>query len=128
MREKTLVIIKPDGVRRNIIGDIISRYERESLEVANIKWLNITRELAELHYAEHKNKDFFVELMDYITSGASIIIELTGENAIKRVREINVEIRKQYAIGTTQNTVHGSDSPESAKREIELFFNETLLE
>lgn len=128
MVEKTLVIIKPDGVRRNIIGKLIDSYERENLKLVDIEMFTIGRELAELHYAEHKGKDFYGELIGYITSGPSVIMELEGENAIAAVRKLNEVLRSKYKVNTTQNTVHGSDSPESAAREIDIFFTHSMLD
>ncbi|MFZ5354772.1 MAG: nucleoside-diphosphate kinase [Bacillota bacterium] len=127
MDQKTLVIIKPDGVRRNLIGKITDYYESAGLRVLDIEMLQIDEKTANIHYREHKGKDFFEELIDYITSGPSVIIELAGEDAISAVRRINDEIRKNYRINTTQNTVHGSDSPESAEREIILFFGRQAI-
>ncbi len=122
MDQKTLVIIKPDGVKRNLIGKIIDSYESKGIRVIDIEMLQIDEKTAKTHYAEHIGKDFFDELIEYITSGASVIVELAGENAIAAVREVNSELRSKYRVNTTQNTVHGSDSPESAQREIILFF------
>lgn len=126
MVERTLVIIKPDGVRRNIIGKLIDSYEQENLKLVDIEMFTISRELAELHYAEHKGKDFYGELIGYITSGPSVIMELEGENAIAAVRKLNEVLRSKYKVNTTQNTVHGSDSPESAAREIDIFFTRSM--
>ncbi|MGE5629531.1 MAG: nucleoside-diphosphate kinase [Caulobacteraceae bacterium] len=122
LKESSLVIIKPDGVERNLIGRIVDMYERKGMKVSNIKMLNIDRELAENHYSEHKGKHFYNELIDYIISGPSVALILTGEAAVKTIREINEEIRAAYGVSTTRNTVHGSDSAESAEREISLFF------
>jgi nucleoside-diphosphate kinase len=130
--EKSLVIIKPDGVKKKIIGEIISRLEKENLTIEKIKIAKIDRELACRHYSEHKDKVFFDTLIEYITSGPSVIMVVSGENAISRIRELmgstdsrkakNGTIRGDYGIDVTVNVIHGSDSRESAKREIELFF------
>ena len=120
--EKTIAMIKPDGVQRNLIGKVLDIYEQTGLQITNLKMTRLSRELAELHYTEHKGKDFFEELIQYITSGPVVIIELEGVNAVKRIRDINEEVRREYAVSRTQNTVHGSDSVEHAQREIDNFF------
>lgn len=120
----TLVIIKPDGVRRNLIGRLIDHYEQQELKVTGLKMLHLDSMLAERHYGEHKGKSFYNDLIAYITSGPSVAVLLEGYDAIGRVRKINEDLRRSYAVNMTQNTVHGSDSPESAKREIALFFSE----
>lgn len=122
--EKTLAIIKPDGVERNIIGKILTMYEESNLKIIDISMLQISIETAEQHYFEHKGKDFYNELINYITSAPLVIVELEAENAVKKLREINDRVRNIYGIGMTKNTVHGSDSPISAEREIEIFFGE----
>lgn len=123
MFEKTLVIIKPDGVMRNLIGKIIDSYEVENLKIIDMKMLKISRQLAEQHYKEHFGKEFYNGLIDYITSSPSVVIELEGENAIKNVRALNVKLREKYGVDARQNTVHGSDSKESAEYEIKLYFD-----
>ncbi len=130
--EKSLVIIKPDGVKKKIVGEIISCFEKENLAIEKIKILKISRELAFRHYREHKDKKFFNILIDFITSGPSVIMVLSGENAISRIRRLmgptdsrkagKGTIRGDFGVDITVNVIHGSDSPESAKREIELFF------
>ncbi len=122
--EGTLVIIKPDGVRRNLIGRLIGHYEQNGLTVVGLKMLQLDNSLAEQHYGEHKGKSFYQELIAYITSGPSVAVLLEGRDAIVQVRRINEELRKSYAVNTTQNTVHGSDSLQSAEREIAVFFPE----
>lgn len=126
MEENTLVIIKPDGVKRNLIGQIIKFYEGQNLTVSNIKMLVISFELAELHYSEHIGKEFYDRLLNYITAGPSVALVIKGKDCINRVRNINNDLRNKFGINNTQNTVHGSDSKESAEREITLFFGNEL--
>lgn len=131
--EKTLVIIKPDGVERNLIGSILNEYERNGLVIKNIKMLVADEELAKEHYDEHVDKPFFNDLVDYITSGPSCVSIIEGENAIERVRMINGAtnpkeaqdntIRALYGLEVSKNTVHASDSLKSAKREISIWFS-----
>ncbi|WP_306361250.1 nucleoside-diphosphate kinase [Nocardia sp. CC227C] len=136
MTEQTLVLIKPDGVARGLIGEIITRIERKGLTIAALKLVNVSEELAGEHYAEHKEKPFFGSLIEFITSGPVVAAILEGPRAIAAFRQIAggtdpVEkavpgsIRGDYALETQFNLVHGSDSPESAKREISLWFPET---
>lgn len=130
--EKSLIIIKPDGVKKKVVGEIISRFEKENLTIEKLKMEKISRELACRHYHEHRSKDFFDILIDYITSGPSVIMVLSGENAIFRIRKLmgptdsrkaaRGTIRGDFGVDVTVNVIHGSDSPESAGREIELFF------
>lgn len=130
--EQTLVIIKPDGVERNLIGSILNEYERNGLVIKNIKMLVADEELAKEHYDEHVDKPFFNDLVDYITSGPSCVLIIEGENAIDRVRKINGAtnpkeaqdntIRALYGLELSKNTVHASDSQKSAKREISIWF------
>lgn len=132
--EKTFVMVKPDGVKRGLIGAILQRYEQKGLKLVAAKLVNVSKELAEEHYREHASKPFFNELIEYITSGPVFAMVLEGENAIKLVRLLNgatkVEealpgtIRGDFATSTTHNLVHASDSPESARREIKLWFPE----
>lgn len=132
--QKTLVLIKPDGVRRQLCGEILSRYERKGLVIKAMKLLEASKELAEEHYVEHKGKPFFGELVDFITSGSVLAFVLAGENAIVSVRAINGatnpvdaapgSIRGDYALTMDSNVVHASDSVESASREIHLWFPE----
>ncbi|HHY41233.1 MAG TPA: nucleoside-diphosphate kinase [Thermoanaerobacterales bacterium] len=130
--EKTFVMIKPDGIRRGLVGNIITRYEQKGLKITALKLMQVSEELAKKHYAEHVSKPFFPELIAYLTSGPVIAMVLEGPNAIKLARLINgatkVEdampgtIRGDYATSTTENLVHAADSPESATREIALWF------
>ena len=119
---RTLSIIKPDGVERNIIGKILTKYEVAGFKIINISMITLSHEMAERHYFEHKDKSFYGELIKYITSGPSVIVELEAEGAVPKLRAANDEIRELWGVSTTKNTVHGSDSDVSAMREIELFF------
>lgn len=137
MVEQTLSIIKPDGTERNLVGKIISRFEEEGLSIAamQLKWLS--RREAEGFYAVHKARPFFGELVDFMISGPVVIMVLEGNNAIAKNREIMGAtdpskaapgtIRKLFAKSIGENTVHGSDSPETAKTEISYFFPRTLI-
>ena len=132
--EETLVLIKPDGVKRQICGEILTRYERKGLIIKAMKLLQTPIELAQEHYAEHKNKPFFGELVDFITSGPVLAFVLAGKNAVTSVRTINGatnpvdatpgSIRGDYALTMDSNVVHASDSVDSAAREIHLWFPE----
>lgn len=130
--ERTLVLIKPDGVRRRLVGEIISRFERLGLRIVALKLMRVDEELASRHYAEHREKPFYPELVSFITSGDVVAMVLEGESAVAAVRKVMGAtncleaapgtIRGDYGLGITQNLVHGSDGPESAAREISLFF------
>lgn len=132
--EETLVLIKPDGVKRQICGEILTRYERKGLIIKAMKLLQTPTELAQEHYAEHKDKPFFGELVDFITSGPVLAFVLAGKNAVTSVRTINGatnpvdatpgSIRGDYALTMDSNVVHASDSVDSAAREIHLWFPE----
>ncbi len=132
--EKSLVLIKPDAVKKNLIGKIISKYEENNLKVIDLRMEKITEEFASKHYKEHIGKVFYVPLLKFITSGPLCALVLEGENAIERIREINGStdpekakegtIRKSFSSNKTENCVHASDSLESAKREIKLWFGE----
>ena len=132
--EETLVLIKPDGVKRQICGEILTRYERKGLIIKAMKLLQTPKELAQEHYAEHKDKPFFGELVDFITSGPVLAFVLAGKNAVTSVRTINGatnpvdatpgSIRGNYALTMDSNVVHASDSVDSAAREIHLWFPE----
>ena len=132
--EETLVLIKPDGVKRQICGEILTRYERKGLIIKAMKLLQTPKELAQEHYAEHKDKPFFGELVDFITSGPVLAFVLAGKNAVTSVRTINgatnpvdatpCSIRGDYALTMDSNVVHASDSVDSAAREIHLWFPE----
>ena len=132
--ESTLLIVKPDGVRRGLIGEVLRRAEDKGLRIAEIRSLTIDRSLAEEHYGEHRDKPFFGELVGFITSGPVVVARLEGEGAIAAWRTImgptdpaNAPpgtIRGDYGTIITENLVHGSDSPESAERELKLFFGD----
>ncbi|MFI5782019.1 nucleoside-diphosphate kinase [Nocardia sp. NPDC051570] len=135
MTEQTLVLIKPDGVARNLIGEIITRIERKGLKFAALELKQVPQELAAAHYAEHADKPFYGSLIEFITSGPVVAAVLEGPRAVTAFRQIAggtdpVEkavpgsIRGDYALETQYNLVHGSDSPESAKREIALWFSD----
>ncbi len=132
--QTTLLIIKPDAVRRDLVGEIIARVEGKGLRIDSKRRMRIDRELAERHYAEHSEKPFFGELVEFITSGDVIVARVTGPEAISVLRTLMGEtdpakadpgtIRGDYGKVITENLVHGSDSPESAERELALFFAE----
>ncbi|MBN1800622.1 MAG: nucleoside-diphosphate kinase [Candidatus Lokiarchaeota archaeon] len=138
--DKTFVMIKPDAVRRNLIGKIITRFEEAGFKLINLKLITLSRELASKHYAEHKGKPFYNDLLAFITSGPSIAMLLQGEDVIKKVRKIvgatNPEEAQSGTIrgdfkeiplkSVTENLIHASDSESSAKREIYLFFENNL--
>lgn len=130
--EKTLVLIKPDAVERNLIGAILAVYESHDLKVTRLRMLHAERHLAMEHYQEHIGKPYFEPLMAYITRSALVAVELQGKGAISRVRALNGStnpanadpdsIRGRYGISSSENTVHASDSPASALREINIWF------
>ena len=130
--ERTLILVKPDAFARNLTGEIIARFERKGLRLAGLKLLTMTTELAQRHYAEHEGKPFFGELVGFITSGPLVAMVLEGDSAVKAARQVigatnpleanTGSIRGDYAIAVGQNMVHGSDAPESAAREVALFF------
>ena len=130
--ERTLVLIKPDAMRRQLAGEILARFERRGLVVREAKLVTVDRDLAERHYAEHSEKPFFGELVEFITSGPTLALVLEGEGAIATVRRTMGatnpadsepgSIRGDFALSMPDNLVHGSDSPESAEREIGLWF------
>ena len=130
--ERSLILIKPDAVQRGLAGEILSRLERRGLELRAAKLLTVERELAETHYAEHAEKPFFGELVEFITSAPTLALVVEGESAIPVVRttmgatnpkdSAPGTIRGDLALAMPDNLVHGSDSPDSAAREIELWF------
>ena len=121
--ERTLALVKPDGVERCLIGEIIAHYERKGLHIADIKMVVPSRTLVEEHYKEHKGKDFFDELVNYLTGRNVVAMIVEGTNANKNPLEAELgSIRGKYAFETTKNLVHASDSIETAKREISLWF------
>jgi nucleoside-diphosphate kinase len=130
--ERTLILIKPDAFARNLSGEIIARFERKGLRLVAMNLLTMSRELAAQHYAEHEGKGFYEELVTFITSGPLVAMVLEGEQAVVAARQVigatdplkanTGSIRGDFAIEVGQNMVHGSDSPESAAREVGLFF------
>lgn len=130
--ERTLILVKPDGVQRCLAGEIISRLERRGLKIAGLKMLQMDRALAEKHYAVHKEKPFFNDLVSFITSGPIIAAVLEGEKAIESTRQTMGAtdpkkaapgtIRADLGINMEHNLIHGSDSPENAEKEIGIFF------
>ena len=131
--EKTYVMIKPDGVERKLVGEIISRIEKKGFKILDIKMINPTKEIVEEHYEEHRDKPFFGELVQFILNGAVIGLIVEGENVIEVIRlmvgnkdprvALPGTIRGDFANTTTMNLVHASDSIESSKREIKIWFN-----
>jgi nucleoside-diphosphate kinase len=132
--QRSLILVKPDAFARNLTGEIIARFERKGLRLLGLKQMTMTRELAERHYAEHEGKPFYDELVSFITSGPLVAMVLEGERAVDAARQVigatnpleasSGSIRGDYAIEVGQNMVHGSDSAESATREVGLFFPE----
>jgi nucleoside-diphosphate kinase len=132
--ETTLLIVKPDGVRRHLIGEVLRRVEEAGLTIEDLRMETIPMERAEEHYGEHRGKSFYGELVDFITGGPVVLAKVGGDNAIARWRELMGPtdpadappgtIRGDLATEITENLVHGSDSPESAARELKLFFGE----
>jgi nucleoside-diphosphate kinase len=130
--ERTLVLIKPDAVQRGLAGEILGRFERRGLAIRDARLVQVDRELAEQHYAEHAEKPFFGELVEFITSAPTLALALEGEGAIATVRRTMGatnpadsepgSIRGDLALSMPDNLVHGSDSPESSQRELELWF------
>ncbi|GJH41989.1 nucleoside-diphosphate kinase [Pasteurella canis] len=135
--ERTLSLIKPDAVQRNLIGTILMRFEQAGFRIVGAKMLRLTQEQAEGFYSEHQNKEFFSDLVDYMMSAPVVALVLEKENAVKDYRTLigatNPQqaavgtIRRDFALNGRHNSVHGSDSLESAKREIAYFFVETEL-
>jgi nucleoside-diphosphate kinase len=132
--ERTLILVKPDAFARSLTGEIIARFERKGLRLVALSQMEMDRELAERHYAEHEGKPFYQELVGFITSGPLVAMVLEGESAVTAARQVigatnpleaaPGSIRGDLAIEVGQNMVHGSDSPESAAREVGLFFPE----
>jgi nucleoside-diphosphate kinase len=132
--EQTLVLVKGDGVRRRLVGEIIRRIENKGLDIRTLQLMDVSRELAEEHYAEHRDKPFFGELVEFITSTPVVAMRVEGEGAIKVMRNLMGAtnpaeaapgtIRGDLALSLPDNLVHGSDSPESAARELGLFFGD----
>jgi nucleoside-diphosphate kinase len=132
--EQTLILVKPDAFARGLTGEIIARFERKGLRIVALKHMTTPRDLAETHYEEHRDKPFFGELVDFITSAPLVAMVLEGDQAVTAARQLigatnpleanTGSIRGDFAIAVGQNMVHGSDSPESGSREIGIWFPE----
>ena len=132
--ERTLILIKPDAFARGLSGEIVARFERKGLRIVALRHMTVGDDLARRHYAEHEGKPFFGELVEFITSGSILAMVLEGDEAITAARQVigatnpleaaPGSIRGDFAIAVGQNMVHGSDSPESAAREVGIFFPE----
>jgi nucleoside-diphosphate kinase len=132
--ERTLILVKPDGTERRLAGEILARFERRGLTLVAAKLVRVERKLAEQHYAEHAEKPFFSELVDFITSGTTLALVLEGDDAVRVTRSTigatnpvdaaPGTIRGDFALAMPNNLVHGSDSPETAAREIALWFGD----
>ena len=132
--QRTLILVKPDAFARGLTGEVIARFERKGLRIAALKQMQVERDLAERHYAEHSEKPFFGELVEFITGGPLVALVLEGHEAVKAARQLigatnPIEaapgsIRGDLVLEVQTNLVHGSDSPESAAREISIFFPE----
>jgi nucleoside-diphosphate kinase len=130
--ERTLVLVKPDGVRRGLVGEVVTRLERKGLTLVALELRTLSRETAEEHYGEHRERPFFGELVEFITGGPLVALVVEGPRAVEAVRTLMGvtdpvksapgSLRGDYALEIGQNLVHGSDSPESAQREIGIFF------
>ena len=134
--ERTLILVKPDAFARALTGEIIARFESKGLKIVALKHMVVTEDLAKRHYAEHEGKPFFDELVEFITSGPLVAMVLEGDEVITAARQVigatnpleasAGSIRGDLAISVGQNMVHGSDGPDSAMREVELFFGSEL--
>jgi nucleoside-diphosphate kinase len=137
MKQRSFVMLKPDAVKRRLAGEVIGRFEKRGLKILAAKMMVIDKELAQTHYGEHAEKPFFKDLVDYITSGPVLATVIEGEECISMIRKMvgatNPQeadmgtIRGDYAIDTGRNIIHASDAPDSAKREISLFFDESEI-
>jgi nucleoside-diphosphate kinase len=135
--ERTFLMVKPDGVQRNLVGEIVARFEKKGFQLVGGKLMSISRDLAEEHYGEHKERPFFGELVDFITSGPVFAMVWEGENVISTARQmmgstnpkdaVQGTIRGDFGITVGKNVIHGSDSSTSATREIGIFFNENEI-
>ncbi|NLO98375.1 MAG: nucleoside-diphosphate kinase [Peptococcaceae bacterium] len=135
--EKTFLMLKPDAVQRGLIGEIISRFEKRGFKLIGLKMLKLDRATAEAHYREHKGKPFFESTVEYITSSPVVAMVWEGKNIVALARQMMGDtnpaqacpgsIRGSYALDISRNIIHGSDSPESAEREIKLYFREDEL-
>ena len=133
MHETTFIMVKPDGVARGLVGEVIGRFERKGLRLTKIRMLSIDEGLARRHYAEHVERPFFPELLEFITNGQVVAMEWEGESAVSVARTLMGStdprtagpgtIRGDFGLAVTQNIIHGSDSPESAIRELALYFD-----
>ena len=131
MLEKNLVLIKPDAVERNLIGKVLNIYESNGLKIKAMRMEKISAEKAKIHYAAHEGRDYFDELVEFLSRSPIVAVILEGEDVIQTVRRLNGSaknpapdtIRGQFAISLTENSVHSSDSPETARREIALWFD-----
>jgi nucleoside-diphosphate kinase len=136
--EQTLVIVKPDGVQRGLVGEVISRFERRGMKLVGLRLIEIDRPLAERHYAVHKGKPFYDGLLSYITSGPVVVMAVEGPDAIATVRRIvgatksneaaPGTIRGDFALTVGRNIIHASDAPETAQFELGLYFEAALLQ
>jgi nucleoside-diphosphate kinase len=136
--ERTFALLKPDAIQRGLAGQVVQRFERRGLKIIGLKMMRVSRQLAESYYAEHKGKPFYEPLMAYITSGPVIAVVLEGDGAVAIVRKMMGKtnsaeaepgtIRGDFALTIGRNVIHGSDSPESAKREIGFFFKAEELQ
>jgi len=132
--DRTLILVKPDAFARGLTGEVIARFERKGLRIAALKRMEVPRDLAERHYAEHSEKPFFGELVDFITGGPLVAMVLEGHEAVKAARQLigatnpleatPGSIRGDFALEVQTNLVHGSDSADSSAREVSLFFPE----
>lgn len=130
--ERTFVMVKPDGVRRGLVGEVVRRYESKGLKLVAARLMHVSRELAERHYEEHRSKPFFGELVRFVTSSPVLVMALEGRNAVAVVRALNGAtkpweaapgtVRGDLALALTPNVVHASDSVETARRELSLYF------
>ena len=137
MKERTFIAIKPDGVKRGLMGEVIRRFELKGLKITGMKMLNVTDEQAKKHYGEHEGKPFYPGLISYIQSGPIVALVVEGENAIATCRQLMGKtnpndadvgtIRADLSLIMSNNTVHGSDGPESAEREISIYFDESEI-
>ena len=137
LQQRTLVIVKPDGASRGLVGEILARFERKGFRIVGMKLVQVSQELAKTHYAEHKEKPFYGRLVDFITSGPAVVVALEGREATEVVRGLvgptsglkapPGTIRGDYALSMQNNLIHASDSPESAERELALWFSEDEL-
>lgn len=135
--EKTFLMVKPDGVQRGLVGEIVNKFEKKGYQLLGAKLMNVSRETAELHYAEHIERPFFNDLVDFITSSPVFAMVWQGDEVIATARQmmgktnpkeaLSGTIRGDYGVTTGKNIIHGSDSTESAEREVKIFFDEDEL-